>query len=253
MNANLNLTARLEQGTAIIDRLAAATQGLNLTGTGRLGLQAKNLLADLKLDATDLAPVLALAGVEAARGSVDATVHAQGSLDRPQLALNLSAADISTGAYALGDLNLEADMDPEGHIKLSALTLQNNQSHIQGSARLRLQPGNFRIDPDSGTEAVFAFTDVSGADFMPAAAPVDGTLNGRLVINGPFKELQGELTLKATSLARQSIAIGDLDTHLIWDNGTLHIQRLKLTNQDSNLSAHGDMHLFKSRHHPAHG
>jgi len=244
MDASLNLTARLEQGTAIIDRLAAATQGLNLAGTGSFGIQAKNLLADLKVDATDLAPVLALAGVEGARGNVDATVHAQGSLDRPQLALNLSAADISTGAYALGDLNLEADMDPEGHIKLSALTLQNNQSHIQGSARLRLQPGNFRIDPDSGTEAVFAFTDVSGADFMPAAAPVDGTLNGRLVINGPFKELQGELTLKATSLARQSIAIGDLDTHLIWDNGTLHIQRLKLTNQDSTLSAHGDMHLL---------
>ncbi|BBO78030.1 hypothetical protein DSCW_54470 [Desulfosarcina widdelii] len=244
MDANLSLTARLEQGTALIDQLTAATRGLNLIGTGRLGIQAKNLLADLKVDATDLAPVLALAGVEAARGTVDATVHAQGSLDRPQLALNLSAADLSAGAYALGDLNIEADMDTEGHLKLSALTLQNNQSHIQGSGRLRLQPGSFRIDSDTSTEAVFAFTAVSAADFMPAAPPVDGTLNGRLAINGPLKALQGDLTLKATSLARQGITIGDLDTHLIWNNGTLHVQRLKLANQDSTLSAHGDMQLF---------
>ncbi|WP_319523510.1 translocation/assembly module TamB domain-containing protein [Breoghania sp.] len=244
MDASLNLTARLEQGTAIIDRLAAATQGLNLAGTGSFGIQAKNLLADLKVDATDLAPVLALAGVEGARGSIDATVHAQGSLDRPQLALNLLAADLNTGACALGDLNLEADMDPEGHLNLTTLTLHNNQSHIQGSGRLRLQPGNFRIDPDTTTEAVFAFTTISAADFVPAALPVDGTLNGRLAINGPLKALQGDLTLKATSLARQGIAIGDLDTHLVWDNGTLHIQRLKLANQDSTLSAHGDMQLL---------
>lgn len=244
MDANLNLTARLEQGAAIIDRLTAATRGLNLTGKGRLDIQTKNLLADLKVDATNLEPVLALAGVEAARGSVDATVHAQGALDRPRLALNLSAADLTAGAYALGDLKLEADMDPEGRLNLSALTFQNCESRIQGSGHLRLQPGYFRIDPDYPTEAVFAFTSVSAADFMPAAPPVDGTLNGRLALNGPLKALQGDLTLEATSLARQGIAIGDLGTHLVWNNGTLHVQRLKLTNRDSTLSARGDMHLL---------
>jgi len=244
MDADLNLTVRMNRGSIVVDQLTAATDGLNLDGTGRLGLQDQSLAADLRIDATDLAPVLALAGVKAARGTVDAAVQARGSLDRTQLALNLSAADLNAGAYALGDLNLEADMDAEGHLNLSTLTLQNGHSHIQGSGRSRLQPGNFRIDPDSTTEAVFAFTSVSAADFMPAAPPVDGTLNGRLALNGRLKALQGDLALKATALARRGIAIGDLDTHLVWDNGTLHVQRLKLTNQDSTLSARGDMQLL---------
>jgi len=243
VDADVNLQARMDRGAVVVDQFTAATAGLNLTGAGRFGLQDRDLLADLNVDATDLAPVLTLAGVESARGSVDATLHAQGSLERPRLALSLSSANLGTEAYTLGDLNLEAGMDPEGNLNLAALNLQNHHSHIQGSGRLRLQPGNFRIDPETTNKAEFTFDAVSAADFMPSP-PVDGTLDGRIVLNGPLNALQADLTLQAASLVRQSVAIGDLDTHLIWDNGTLEMERLKISNRGSTLSARGKVDLL---------
>lgn len=243
MDADLNLTVRMNRGSVVVDQFTAATAGLNLDGTGRFGLQDQSLAADLRIDAPDLAPILVLAGIESSSGSVDATLHAHGSFDRPRLTLNLSAADLGIDAYTLGDLNLEAGMDPQGNLNLATLVLQNRHSHLQGSARLRLQPGDFRIDPDATNKAEFTFDTVSAADFMPSP-PVDGTLDGRVALNGPLKALQADLALKAASLVRQGVVIGDLDTHLVWDNGTLEIERLKIANRGSSLSVRGNMDLL---------
>ncbi len=243
IDADLDLAARMDRGTALLDQLTAVTEGLNLSGTGRFGLQQKYLAADLEVNATDLKPVLTLAGLDSAGGTLDANLHARGSLDSPELALDLTAADVSAAGYTIGALTLDAGMDPEGLLTLSALTLKNKQSHIEGRGRLRLQPGNFQIDPDYDTDASFKLASVSAADFMPSP-PVEGTLNGQIAINGPLKALQADLTLKATSLTRQELAIGDIDTHLVWNDGTLDIERMTLTSHDNDLTAKGRLNLL---------
>ena len=242
-DADLRLSAQMDKGRIDIHQLDAATDGLKMSGTGSLGLNNRTLTADLALIAPDLSRALAVAGVASVSGACNTSLHMNGSLDQPQFSLNLSAKGLGVETYTLGDLTLDANMDQDGLLNLTTLTLQNGTSRIDGNGRLRLLPQGGGIDPDFQTTAAFDIKTFSAADFM-ASPPVNGTLDGRLTANGPLKSLQGALSLKATSLTGQAVTIGNVDTRLRWDNGTVHMDRMELSNRTSTLTAQGRLELL---------
>ena len=241
VDADIHLSAQMNRGRIVIDRLDAATDGLKLNGTGNLGLIDRTLSGDFTLAAPDLSRALAVAGVTSVSGACNGTLQADGSLDQPKLSLNLSASNLGVETYTLGNLTVNANMDPDGLLTLSTLTLQNANSLIQGNGRLRLEEN--RIDPDFDTTMSIDITSFSAADFM-RSPPVGGTIDGRLTANGPLKSLQGALSLKATSLTSQAATFGDMDARLRWDNGTVHMERLVLANRNSTLTAQGNLELL---------
>lgn len=241
VDADLHLAARMDQGRIAVDRLGATTDGLKLSGTASLDMNDRTLAGDLALTAPDLSHALAVVGIASANGACKARIQADGSLDQPQLSLNLATSNLGVETYRLGNLNVDAKMTQDGTIDLSTLTLENKKSRIQGSGRLRLRKN--QIDPDFNTTAAFEIKSFSASDFMDSP-PVDGMLDGQLTVNGPLKSLQGSLTLKAIALTSQAASIGDIDTRLRLDKGTVHIDRLNLTNRASTLTAHGHLQLL---------
>ena len=241
VDTDLKVSATMDQGKISIDQLDADTDGLTLSGTGSVDVNKRTLAGDLSLNAPDLSHALAVVGVPSASGTCMARVQADGSLDQPQLSVNLSTRDLGVLTYRLGNLLIDANMAQDGIIDISTLTLENKKSRIQGHGRLRLQDN--QIDPDYDIAAAFDITSFSAADFMDSP-PVDGILDGGLTASGPLKALQGALTLKARSLTSKAATIGNVDTRLRWDNGTVHVDQLDLTNHASVLTARGQLQLL---------
>jgi translocation and assembly module TamB len=242
VDADLHLAVRLERGNGVIDRLSAVVDTLNLSGNGRFQLDDRTIGGSLALHAPDLSRALAVVGVPSVSGACDASLIVDGSLDRPQFSLDLAADDIGMADYTLGDLTLKADMNEDGRLGIARLVLQNRASHIEGTGRVGLTAKG-GIDPDFSNTVALDLESLSVADFM-ASPPLEGTIDGKLRIEGPLTSLHGTLTLQGTSMKSAVAAIGDIDTRLRWDNGTLHLDRLDLRHQTSTMTARGRVELL---------
>ena len=243
VEGRVELSARVDRGAVVLPNLDLSADGIHLTGDGRFNTQTLDVSGNLALTATDLQRVLAVVGRSDIQGSCDADLTVGGSLHSPQFSLDMTAENLAAGALAFGDLTLHARMDPEGVVELSDLTLTNQNTRAYGNARLRWETGEGGIDDRFDNRLDLTLESVSASDFI-ADAPVSGTIDGRLQLSGPLLSLAGDLSLAATSLATDAVSIGDLATHMNVKDGTIRVDRLRLTNQDSIFTASGRVRVI---------
>ncbi len=243
VQGRIQLYARADRGDVVLSGLDLTADGAHLTGDGRFHTRNREVAGNLALTATDLQRVLAVVGRPDIRGSCHGDVTVGGSLQRPQLVLNMTAQDLASGTFVFGDLAAHVRMDEEGVIDLSDLTLKNRNTRVQGNARLRWRPGEGGIDDRFDNHLDLTLESVSAADFV-ADAPVSGTMDGRLQLSGPLLSLAGDLSLSATALATDAVTIGNVAGHMALKEGTVGVDRLRLTNQDSVITASGRVRII---------
>ncbi len=246
VNADVQLTAEMDSGTLAVSRLNVAADGLELTGDGRFQVDEQKVAAQLSLKADDLSRALAVAGVQSVGGALTAALRVDGSVQQPQFSLDLASKNLKFAAYSLGDVLVNANMDQDGLLQLTSLTLQNKGSRIQGKGRLRLLPvpEGGGIDPEFATSLELSLDKVSPADFMEAA-PIKGTIDGRLQVDGTLSDLKGNLALTAGALHNDAVTIGDIESRIRLTSGTVFIDRLHLDNKDSALQVSGSIQLLQ--------
>jgi len=244
-HADVQLTAEMDSGTLSVSGLKVNTDGLQLAGDGRFQLDEQTVAAQLTLKADDLARALAVVGVSSVGGALTAALNVDGNVKQPEFSVDLASKNLKFAAYSLGDLLVQANMDQDGLLQLSSLALQNKGSRIQGKGRLRLLPlpEGGGLDPEFANNLQLSLKTVSPADFMPAA-PVKGTIDGQLQVDGALRTLQGDLALTARSLKSDAVTIGNIDSRLHLKSGTVFIDRLQLDNKGSALQTAGSIQLF---------
>jgi translocation and assembly module TamB len=243
VDADVNLSARMERGRISISRLNASTDGIELSGEGRFQMEDRMLAGKLYVAAADLSRVLAVVGMPSVKGACKTTLTVDGSLNRPQFSVDLATTNLKVDTYAIGDLMVNADMDHEGRLNLTTLNVKNRGSRIQGNGRLRLLPDSGGIDPQFTNTLVLTVETLSPGDFM-ASTPVSGTFDGRLQVDGPLGTLTGALSLNGKALGTDGIRIGNVDARLRLNAGTVFVDRLHLHNQESTLKAAGSIQLL---------
>ncbi len=243
VSADVNLSAQIDRGTLSVSHLNAAVDGVELSGSGHLEMDGRALDAKLSLAAADLSRVLAVVGIPSVNGACNAALTVDGNLNRPQFSLNLASNNLTVGTFTVGDLTIDADMDPDGLLNLHTLTLQNRGSRVWGNGRLRLLPNSGDIDPGYVNVLNLTLLKLSAADFLQSP-PIEGTLDGRLQLGGPLASLTGELSLNGSALSAGSATIGDVDARLRLSDGTVFVDRLNLHNQDSRFTAAGSIGLL---------
>jgi autotransporter translocation and assembly factor TamB len=243
MDTDVNLAAQMDRGTIAISRLNAAADGVELSGAGRFQLSDGALAGKLSLRADDLSRALAVVGIPSVNGACEASLTVDGKLNRPQFSMDLSSTNLKVDAYTLGDLIVQANMDHDGRLNLTALNLQNRGSRIQGDGRLRLLPDSGGIDPEFVNALNLTLASLSAADFMESP-PIKGTLDGQLQVGGPLGSLTGALSLNGTALDTDAVRVGEVDSRLRLNAGTVFVDRLKLRNQNSTVNAAGSIQLL---------
>lgn len=244
-DADVQLTARMERGTLAVSRLNVATDGLELDGNGRFQLNEQKITGQLSLTADDLAQALGVAGVQSVSGACTAELSVDGSVQQPQFSVDLTSKNLQYGAYSLGDLLVKAQMDQNGLLQLTTLELDNKGSRVRGKGRLRLLPvvEGGGIDPEFANNLELSLGTVSPGDFMQDA-PIKGTVDGRLQVDGALDALTADLALTATELSNDAVTIGDVDSRMRLRQGTVFIDRLQLSNKNSALQAGGSIKLL---------
>lgn len=243
IDADVKLSAQMDGGTISISRLKALADDVELSGDGRFQMDDEALAAKLSLRADDLSKVLAVAGIPSVNGACTAELAVDGSLKQPQFSLDLVSKNLKIETYSLGDLIVQANMDPEGRLNLNSFDLQNRGSRIEGKAQLRLLPGGGGIDPEFVNTLALTLETLSAGDFMESP-PVNGTIDGRLQVGGPLGSLTGELFLIGKALGTDVASIGDVDAHMRLNAGTVFMDRLNLRNKASIFNATGSIQLL---------
>ena len=243
VDANVNLSAQMDRGTIAISRINAAADGVELSGDGHFQMDDGALAGKLALTADDLSRVLAVVGIPSVNGACTAALTVDGSLNRPQFSVDLASKNLKVDTYTLGDLTVEATMNHDGQLNLTALNLQNRGSRIQGNGRLRLLPDSGGIDPEFVNSLNLTLATLSAADFMEPP-PINGTLDGQLQVGGPIGSLTGALSLNGKALGTDVVRVGEVDARLRLNAGTVFVDRFHLRNRGSTVNAAGSIQLL---------
>ena len=240
---DLSLAAQMARGTLTVASLDASADGFELSGDGRFQVDGQALAGNLKLTSADLSRALAVVGMPFIEGACRAVIAVDGSLSQPQFDLDLAASALKIDDYTLGSVAIQADMNPDGILKLTRLDLQNRDSRLGGSGRLRLLPGG-RVDPDYRHLLELVLEQVAVADFVPSA-PLAGTFDGRLNLAGSPAAMDGQLSLSGRSLVTEAARIGNVEARLRLDGPSLFVDRLHLQNQASGIDLSGRVRLLQ--------
>ncbi len=243
INADVNLSANMDGGTITISHLNALADNVELSGTSKLQMDNGAIAAKLSLKADDISNVLAVAGIQSASGAFSTELIVDGSLKQPQFSLDIASKDLQVDNYSLGDLIVQANMGSDGRLSMTSLDLHNGGSRIQGDGSIRVLPGGGGLDPEFINNFTFTLEKLSAGDFMKTS-PVNGTIDGRLQVDGTLGSLTGELFLKGKALGSDLVTIGNVDTHMRLNGGTFFVDQLNIRNKSSKFKATGSTQLL---------
>ncbi len=223
-NADLNLSARMDHGQIAISRLDAATDGVVLSGDGRLQIDERTIAGNLSLTAADLSRALAVVGIPTANGTCNATLTVDGNLNQPRFSVDLASKNLAFDTYDIGNLAIRADMNHDGVLTLRDLNLHNQNSTLNATGRLQLLvPGTLRPVENPQFDITAHSDHLDPGDFIDTVGghfTVDGELAGR------FTDPAGRIVLagKQINLAGQPIESVSIDTRI--DQQRLWLDRL---------------------------
>jgi translocation and assembly module TamB len=229
--------------TVDVSRFEVTEAGMAISGHGRYRMDNQSMSAHLSAAIDNLSRITAVAGGPSVGGTCDLTVDLDGALPRPQGRLSLAATDLSAGPAVIGNLTVQADLAEDGRLDLTAIDIQNRDARIHGTGRVRLLEDGWALDPAFDNTIELTAERLVASQFMPSP-PVDGTVDGRLLLNGPLTSLQGKLALDASRLHMNSTSIGDVAAGLRLDAGTVHVDRLQWSHLDSAATIHGRIQLL---------
>ncbi|MFO7714975.1 translocation/assembly module TamB domain-containing protein [Desulfosarcina sp.] len=241
--ADIDLSAQMDRGTITLSGFNGAADGVEVSGQGRFHVRDRTLSGKLALTAKDLSRALAVVGIQRVTGACSAQLSVGGSLNQPQFTLSAASRNLKVDRYTLGNLTIDAHMDPDGLLTLNTLHLENKDSRMRGHGRLRLLADGGGIDTRFVNALDLTLEKLSAADFMDFP-PIRGDLDGRLQLDGPLESLTGKLSLSGTSLSTAAAAFGDINARIRLESGTVIVDRLDLRNQGSTINASGNIQLL---------
>lgn len=136
---------RLEKGVLAVDRLALTDRGTSAELSGRWEFDRSAFEGRLDLDAADISPWLALAGLPGS-GAVNAHLAGRGTLARPALEGKASARALVVGAVRVDALAFDARLeDGKATIANGSVTAYEAEASASGEALLGRPLGNAKV------------------------------------------------------------------------------------------------------------
>ena len=242
LDATFSADANMSNGALSIRSLGMTADRTQLDGAGMFRFNDGALDMNLSLNADDLSHPLAVIGLPSVQGSCRMDLKAAGTVKRPQFTGVLEASGLAMDGYRLGNVVLDATMDPQGRLSLATVSLKNGESTIHGRGQANLSPDGSLSHQLVIDRFDLFLQNATVSDFI-ASPPLNGTINGHLQAAGPLTALEAALQLNGIGLQAKEVALGTVDAGLRWKAGTVHVDRLDLQNNGSTLSARGSIAL----------
>ncbi|WP_263378748.1 translocation/assembly module TamB domain-containing protein [Granulicella paludicola] len=227
-----------------VSKLTVRAHDMTVTGSGGYNLDSKIIRAQLSGNQIQLSKLVAYNKLNAnADGSLSFTVSANGTLEQPGLKANLKLDNVVTDGKALGNLTATAtstgsNVNYELHSTLiGAQVAATGQTNVTGDyqtqAKLTLSGLNI-----ANAIAVFAPDSIKGSSDLSGTVTVSGPLAKPQQLSGTAEFQNIDVTLAGVELKSAEPLRASLNS------GTLTLNALHITGQDTDLRASGTAHVF---------
>ena len=180
-------------------------------------------------------------------GALAFELHGRGTIHQPQLQANLHLTQLSVNNTLKGFVDADAHTQGRtlivsGHANIANALLQlHGQTQLAGNfdTNAQLTAANFNVGPFL-------------AAFHPTNIAAQSSIGATLNISGPLRQprkLGGDITMHSMALTLAGIDLkSDGAVHATLSDGTLHLDPLHLTGEDTNLYAQGSVGALTDSH-----
>jgi outer membrane protein assembly complex protein YaeT len=230
-DAEIHALADYTPARVSVNEFRLAWEGSELTAAGSVGLAGPDRPIDFNGSASGISipRLLAVFGQQLpVTGAASATIQAKGTLDRPQVSLNLKGSDFAAYGEPLGELNASASL-ADGTIHLNSLRLQppagSGAVTAEGSFDTASRNLDFRV---RGNGVILRGLEV------PDVGPVRGSVDIEGTASGSLDNPSAGLSLRLRDAIVDGRALGTIETRSDVAN---HVAKVSLSAPDFQLSA----------------
>ncbi len=241
---SLNADLRFSGEEVGATHLVFLQDGGQLTGDGGYDLGSKNVHFNAHGSGFDLAHIQHLKNADHSLGGI-LTFDARGSgtLQSPAVQADLHLAQLNFDNKATG--YLDASAHTQGHT-----LLMNADAHMS-NATIQAQ-GQVQLTGDYQTQAQLTLTGLDVDPILESLAvrgvQVHSTIAGNVKLKGPLKyprRLSGDAALAQFEVGLGGIPLkSEGQLHAVLSNGSLHLDPLHITGEDTDLRAQGSVGIF---------
>jgi len=246
---DLNVTTRagFKKGVATIKQLKARSRLLSIQSSGEFDFSSGNIIANLAIEAPDLAETLSFLGIGNIHGSCSIKGSLSGLLKRPAFDFILQGRQLGYRHITLGNIGVNANLEKSGRLRVTMLSLENQGSLINATGSVKiLKEDFFKVDRTVPLNLSVTFKDVEMRDFF-ANEIVKGTIEGQINLDGPLQSLIAKGALAGKDLKAKAIRIGDCETTFRYSDGKLSVEKMEIRNHKSRLRFSGTARVFDQK------
>ncbi len=248
---DLRLTAKalMEKGKIFLQTLDLNADTLHLSGNGDYAPDSQEFHAKLKLDTDDLKTTLASLNIKDVIGKLGLIADISGTVAKPVAKVELKGEGLGFQDTAIGNLQLKADLDADGMVHIAELALDNRDSGLSASGKIRVFEKGLSLHPDLPADILLTLRNIKAGNFI-AQDSIKGSVDGTLHVQGPVMKPVADLELTGKSLAFGTNRVGDVDTRIHFAGGKATVDHLGVKNRRSGLNLSGNIQILDEQMKP---
>ncbi len=190
----LRADAQFKQQILRIKQLKVHGDQFNLDAQGHWDLSSEGLNAKVFLDAADLKKSLAFLGLKEISGGIKLDADISGAVSHPAFKVALAGKAIRLYNFAIGDLELNAELNKNGLLKIAQLDILNQDSSLEAAGSIQLFEDAFVISSVMPSSLEIKLSNIALNDFVPT--PVfHGRIDGHINTQGNLNDLKTRVSL----------------------------------------------------------
>jgi translocation and assembly module TamB len=244
VDLNVKTKASLEGRVVTLKQLEAISRDITLKSEVCFDLLSQRVTGQLAMDAPSLARMQLASGLGNADGTFALKATFAGPIKRPVFDLDIKADRLRLREVTIGNVEVSADLDQSGMVRISKLGLENQGSIMQGQGWIKLFKDFFAVDPSPALNFSAALRHFELEDFVKKEL-AQGTVEGQVNLSGTARTLEAKASIQGKNLAVKTVRIGDVYTDLRFFEGRIDSKEVKVHNRNSVLRISGVVQVFE--------
>jgi translocation and assembly module TamB len=244
IDLKIDASASMEAGVIDSNRITILAAGTRLNARGVFDLSSEHFQGDLTAATENIEKPLSLLGMTGNSGACTINADVSGSLTQADIRFQMNGKNMQFSGLRLGDVDLAANLNPDGLLNITSLKLVNQGTNAQGNGTVQVFEEKFQLHPTMPLEAKLKIAGLKSQHFLDDAT-VDGSFEGEIRIGGNVRSLQASTVMSGKNVAYAEIPLGDLLAHLRLFDGKLLLDQFQLESETASVDLKGEIQIFE--------
>lgn len=220
-----------------VSRLLLQNQGAQIRGRGEIQVFKPDSGSDFSLSLSNVS-LNNFIHKNIIRGIIDAELDVKGNLKKPDASLSLKGKNLESGHVNIGNIDLAADLNKNGELTISRLSLNNKGCEVKGKGKIHLLKDLKTLHPEMPINVSLDIKNAESKNFVGREL-FDGSVDARIDAHGNLKSPEIALSLRGRNIAVKAQRLGDIEADMKFSQGEVFLSKGKILNHNSALDISG--------------